>query len=120
MKAALRGLWLKCHRWTALGLGWLLIVSGLTGSLLVVARPLDRWLHPAYFVAAQQPAARAVSLEALRARLALEFGPKAAFSFRPPREAGMQARTPHAGNGDRHPPGTDTGLCLSPGGDASC
>ncbi|MDY0977557.1 PepSY-associated TM helix domain-containing protein [Massilia sp. CFBP9012] len=88
MTASLRGLWLKCHRWTALGLGWLLIVSGLTGSLLVVARPLDRLLHPAWFVAAQQPAAQALSLEALRARLATEFGPKAAFSFRPPRDAG--------------------------------
>ncbi|WP_306396293.1 PepSY-associated TM helix domain-containing protein [Telluria beijingensis] len=88
MTASLRGFWLKAHRWTALGLGWILVVSGLTGSLLVVARPLDRWLHPAYFVAAQQPAAPAVSLEALRLRLAAEFGPRAAFTFRPPREAG--------------------------------
>jgi len=88
MTASLRGVWLTCHRWTALGLGWLLIVSGLTGSLLVVARPLDRWLHPDYFVAAQQPAAQVVSLESLRVRLAREFGPTAAFTFRPPREAG--------------------------------
>ncbi|WP_137171699.1 PepSY domain-containing protein [Massilia sp. HP4] len=88
MTASLRSLWLKCHRWTALGLGWILIVSGLTGSLLVVARPLDRWLHPDYFVAAQQPAVSQVSLESLRMRLALEFGPKAAFTFRPPRADG--------------------------------
>lgn len=85
MTASLRSAWLKCHRWTALGLGWILIVSGLTGSLLVVARPVDRWLHPDYFVAQQQPVAPQVSLEALRTRLALEFGAKAAFTFRPPR-----------------------------------
>ncbi len=49
---ALRRVWLKCHRWIALALGWVLILSGITGSLLVVARPVDRWLHPDYFVAA--------------------------------------------------------------------
>jgi uncharacterized iron-regulated membrane protein len=127
---ALRSLWIRFHRWTALCLGWVLVLSGVTGSLLVVARPLDRWLHPAYFVAATpvadaaamnpdrpgeapgpnlQPgadgpasqdaassrdarlhaAARpAVSLEALRQRLAAEFGPRASFTFAPPREAG--------------------------------
>jgi len=88
MAAVLRSLWLTCHRWTALGLGWILILSGLTGSLLVVARPVDRWLHPDYFVAQQQSAAAQVSLEALRTRLALEFGPRAAFTFRPPRDDG--------------------------------
>lgn len=89
MTASLRSAWLTCHRWTALGLGWILILSGLTGSLLVVARPVDRWLHPDYFVAQQpQPAAAQVSLEALRTRLAREFGAKAAFTFRPPRANG--------------------------------
>lgn len=88
MTTTLRSAWLACHRWTALGLGWILILSGLTGSLLVVARPVDRWLHPDYFVAQQQPAAATVSLEALRARLAREFGPTAAFTFRPPRTDG--------------------------------
>ncbi|SAI49597.1 sulfite reductase [Bordetella ansorpii] len=51
MQARLRALWLTCHRWTALTLGWLLIVAGLTGALLVVTRPLDEWIHPEYFVA---------------------------------------------------------------------
>ena len=38
-----RRLWLSCHRWIALGLGGILILSGLSGALLVVARPLDQW-----------------------------------------------------------------------------
>ncbi len=83
-----RRLWLSCHRWIALGLGGILILSGLSGALLVVARPLDQWLHPAYFVAAGAATAQPASLESMRATLAAEFGPQAAFTFRPPREPG--------------------------------
>ncbi|KGD86857.1 membrane protein [Achromobacter sp. RTa] len=83
-----RRLWLFFHRWVALGLGGILILSGLSGALLVAARPIDQWLHPAYFVARHAPAPDAAPLEALRNRLAAEFGPDAAFTFRPPREMG--------------------------------
>jgi len=82
-----RRLWLFCHRWIALGLGGILILSGLTGALLVVARPVDRWLHPAYFVARHAAPQETLPLESLRSRLAAEFGPDAAFTFRPPRKA---------------------------------
>ncbi|EHK65471.1 PepSY-associated TM helix domain-containing protein [Achromobacter arsenitoxydans] len=84
----MRRLWLSCHRWMALSLGSILILSGLTGALLVVARPLDRLLHPDYFTAQGGSAAQPVSLESLRRGLAAEFGPQAAFTFRPPREPG--------------------------------
>ena len=96
-----RRIWLTCHRWIALGLGGILILSGLTGGLLVLARPLDRALHPAYFVADSGPAAGAVSLESLRRSLAREFGPDAAFTFSPPRKPGetMQARVRAAWRG---------------------
>ncbi|MFJ1299211.1 PepSY-associated TM helix domain-containing protein [Pseudomonadota bacterium AL_CKDN230030165-1A_HGKHYDSX7] len=47
-----RRLWLVCHRWIALTLGAILVLSGVTGALLVVARPLDRLLHADDFVAA--------------------------------------------------------------------
>lgn len=89
-----RRLWLTCHRWIALALGAILILSGLTGALLVVARPLDRLAHPDYFVARGDPAAQPASLESLRRDLAAQFGPRAAFTFRPPREPGetMQVR----------------------------
>jgi uncharacterized iron-regulated membrane protein len=84
----LRRLWLQCHRWIALGLGGILVLSGITGSVLVVARPMDRWLHSDYFVAGHHASHEPVSLEALRQRLAGEFGPGASFTFRPPRLAG--------------------------------
>jgi len=85
---ALRRLWLQCHRWTALSLGWVLIVSGLSGAVLVVARPLDHWLHPQYFVAQGDATRGAVALETVRRALAEEFGPRAGLTFRPPREPG--------------------------------
>ncbi|OWT80234.1 MULTISPECIES: PepSY domain-containing protein [unclassified Achromobacter] len=111
----MRKLWLQAHRWMALSLGWVLILSGLTGATLVVLRPLDQWLHPELFVAtgsgvadgagdAAGNAARSpvtgrslagggtpgtgVTLESLRATLAREFGGQGNFSFRPPREPG--------------------------------
>lgn len=89
----LRRLWLRVHRWVALGIGWVLILSGLTGAVLVAARPLDRWLHPGLFVAeapmgagisaAQAPA----TLDSVVRRMRAKFGPKASFTLRPPRQA---------------------------------
>ena len=84
---SLRLVWLKVHRWIALGIGWVLALVGLMGAILVVAQPLDRWAHPELFVAlptSQAPAA-APSLESIRQRLAGEFGKEAGFTFRPPR-----------------------------------
>jgi len=78
----LRALWLRLHRWTALALGWIPIVSGMTGAALVAVRPLDRLLHPGLFQATAAP------LEAVRQALDREFGARASYTFRPPREAG--------------------------------
>ena len=39
---SLRSLWLRLHRWLALGLGWILILAGFTGTLLIIGQPLDR------------------------------------------------------------------------------
>ncbi|MDY0744909.1 PepSY-associated TM helix domain-containing protein [Paucibacter sp. R3-3] len=85
---SLRRLWLRLHRWVALGLGWLLILAGITGAMLIVTRPLDRVLHPELFVARSTAGAPAVPLEALRQRVTAEFGPKTQFVMRPPREPG--------------------------------
>lgn len=38
--------WLILHRWAGLALGLFLAIQGLLGAYLVVADPLDRWLHP--------------------------------------------------------------------------
>jgi len=87
IRPALRRLWLKLHRWTALSLGWLLAVAALLGGLLTVAKPLDQWLHPALFVQTASSDTGPVKLEPVRQTLAREFGPSASFTFRPPRLA---------------------------------
>jgi uncharacterized iron-regulated membrane protein len=86
-RAALRKAWLQFHRWTALGLGWILVLSGFLGAILVVAKPLDRWANSALF---ESPAivdtrAPAASLESIRQSLLREFGPSGSYTFRPPR-----------------------------------
>ncbi len=85
---SLRRVWLRAHRWVALSMGGLLILSGISGAALVVARPLDQWLHSHYFRANDATPGAVVSLESVRQKLAAEFGDAAAFTFRPPREAG--------------------------------
>ncbi|WP_313697146.1 PepSY-associated TM helix domain-containing protein [Achromobacter sp.] len=83
-----RRVWLACHRWVALILGGILILSGLTGGLLVAARPLDRLLHPEYFVVESGAGDTAVPLESVRRSLAEAFGPDASLTFDPPDKAG--------------------------------
>lgn len=87
MRPSLRRTWLKLHRWIALSLGWLLALAALLGALLTGAKPLDRWAHPALFVQAHAAApAAGPGLETVRRQLQHEFGPEAAYTFRPPRE----------------------------------
>ncbi|SDC82283.1 Uncharacterized iron-regulated membrane protein [Variovorax sp. CF079] len=90
LRAPLRRLWLRIHRWIGLSLGPLLALTALLGAMLVVALPLDRYAHPAFFVArtAGDAAAAALPLESLRQRLLAEFGPDTNFTLRPPRKPG--------------------------------
>lgn len=46
MNGRWRKLWLKIHRWVGLTVGLLLVLLGLTGSLLVFDHAIDEWLHP--------------------------------------------------------------------------
>jgi uncharacterized iron-regulated membrane protein len=84
----MRRIWLKAHRWLALGLGWLLALVALAGAILVVAQPLDRLTHPQLFKA--EPSATgssiaAPTLESIRNQLIATFGRTAGFTLRPPR-----------------------------------
>lgn len=83
----LRQLWIRLHRWSALGVGWLLILSGLTGALLVIALPLDRALNPALFQVHSPATANAVRVPLAQVvqQLRAEFGPQASMTLRPPR-----------------------------------
>ncbi|HYD77105.1 PepSY-associated TM helix domain-containing protein [Ramlibacter sp.] len=89
MQPALRGSWLRLHRWVALALGWLLVLAGFLGALLTLARPLDQWSHPALF---RDPVAPAViaspSLDTVRLHLDRSFGDRASYTLRPPRAPG--------------------------------
>lgn len=86
--ARLRSLWLRIHRWLALSVGWVLILSGVTGAILIVAKPLDRWAHPQLFRAQSQPATGRVPLplQDVLEDMQAGFGPRASFTLRPPRE----------------------------------
>lgn len=86
----MRKIWLKVHRWVALGVGWLLALVALVGAILVVAQPLDRLIHPEFFKAERSAAGSATAaptLESIRGKLTAEFGSKASFTLRPPRES---------------------------------
>lgn len=87
---SLRSLWLRLHRWFALSLGWILILAGLTGALLVAAQPLDRLAHPEFFKAptTTQAAADTAPLAPILEQARQEFGSKATFRFKLPQEAG--------------------------------
>lgn len=87
IRPALRRLWLKLHRWTALCLGWLLALSALLGFALTVAKPLDQWAHPGFFVQKSPSSLGGAKLEGVRRELHSEFGPMASYTFRPPRQA---------------------------------
>lgn len=91
----LRRIWLKAHRWAALGFGWLLALVALAGAILVLAQPLDRWIHPQFFRAEQgagSSSVAAANLETIREQLVAEFGAKASVTLRPPRVSGETLR----------------------------
>jgi uncharacterized iron-regulated membrane protein len=83
MKPALRRLWLRLHRWVGLSLGIVLALVALTGATMIVWKPIDRWLNPALFTAAQPAPA---SLDKARVSLREAFGPEARLTLRPPRQ----------------------------------
>lgn len=82
-----RRLWLRLHRWVALSLGLLLALVALLGAALTVVEPLDRRANSPLFRVPDAKAPHPALLEGARARLRAEFGPAAALTFRPPREA---------------------------------
>lgn len=89
----MRRIWVKIHRWVALSVGWILSLVGVLGAILILAQPLDKWMHPELFKAEVENSAAAISatqvtLEEMRKQLIGEFGNKSSFTLRPPRVAG--------------------------------
>lgn len=69
------------HRWVGLTFGCILVFVAITGSLLVVAKPLDEALHPELF---NSSGLMRAPLQPMVSRLRAEFGPQAAFNVRLP------------------------------------
>lgn len=66
----------RCHLWLGLSLGLLLVMLGLTGSVLVFYVEIDRWLHPEQDVAGQaMPASYDAAILTLRERFPDKHGP---------------------------------------------
>jgi uncharacterized iron-regulated membrane protein len=85
MRQRLRRCWLTLHRWVGLSFGCVLIVAAITGSVLVLARPLDAAMHPELF---RTSGTQRGSLQPIVSRLRDEFGPDAALNMRMPTHAG--------------------------------
>jgi uncharacterized iron-regulated membrane protein len=77
----LRHGWRVLHRWVGLSFGCLLLVSAVSGIVLVFARPLDEALHPELFRSSGESR---VALQTVVSRLRAEFGPEATFTLRLP------------------------------------
>ena len=82
----LRRIWLKAHRWLALSVGWILALVGLTGAILVVAQPLDRWSHPELFKVQQVTPGANISVQGVHEKLVAKFDHQSSFTLRAPRD----------------------------------
>lgn len=67
-----RSIWFQIHLWLGLTLGMVGIVVGLSGSILVVDREIDEWLHPARYEITGSQVALPFAEYAERAAQALE------------------------------------------------
>lgn len=85
MRLRLRRYWMTLHRWVGLSFGLVLLTAAVTGSLLVLASPLDRALHSELFAAGNRPDA---ALQPVVSRLRGEFGSAVAFNIRLPARPG--------------------------------
>lgn len=104
MRPFLRRGWLKAHRWLGLSLGMVLMLAAFTGSLLLLADPLDKAINQHLFTA-NDPGS--VAYGAVMQKIRGEFPPEAAFTLRPPRHPGESlqviVRGPWTGTVFLHP-----------------
>lgn len=86
---ARRKLWLEAHLWLGLTAGAVLLLIGLTGSVLVFWHELDGWLNPGLLRVEASPSAQPLPLAALgeAAKAALPVGAQATW-IEFPRHAG--------------------------------
>jgi uncharacterized iron-regulated membrane protein len=84
----MRRWWRAFHRYVGLSVGLLLVLLGLTGSLITYQYELDRWLNPALLRVAPGPARLPFAVLQARAQAALPHGTVLGWARLAPDDAG--------------------------------
>ena len=78
---SVRGLWVWIHRWVGLFMVLVLVIEGLTGSLIAFRAPLSRWLAPGLYVHAPRGGARPLPLGELAEKAQAAIAPRARVAY---------------------------------------
>jgi uncharacterized iron-regulated membrane protein len=83
MSWSARGAWVWLHRWVGLLAALVLVIEGLTGSLLAFRAPITRWLAPGQHASAPFPGAKPLSMGEIgdRAEAILGAGGRVGYFF---------------------------------------
>lgn len=78
---SLRGVWVWIHRWVGLLMVVVLVIEGVTGSLVAFRVPLSRWLAPAHYARPPADGAPPLALAALATRVQAHIGSRARVAY---------------------------------------
>ncbi len=78
---SVRGVWVWIHRWVGLLMVLVLVIEGVTGSLLAFRAPLSRWLAPALYARPPIVGASPLALGELATRVQVLIGPRARIAY---------------------------------------
>ena len=78
---SLRGAWIWIHRWVGLLMVPVLVIEGVTGSLVAFRAPLSRWLAPAHYARAPASGAAPLALGELATKVQAHIGPHARVAY---------------------------------------
>lgn len=76
-----RRAWVWIHRWVGLAMVVVLVIEGLTGSLVAFREPLSRWLAPGHYARAPAPGAKPLDLGELATRVEAHIAPRARIAY---------------------------------------
>ena len=79
--ASLRGVWVWIHRWVGLLMVSVLVIEGVTGSLVAFRSPLSRWLAPTFYASPPLDGARPLPLGDLAKKVQARIGPRARVAY---------------------------------------
>ena len=76
-----RPIWVWLHRWIGLLMVLVLVIEGLTGSLIAFRAPLSRWMAPGLFAQVPHAGARPLPLAQLAVKAQESIGPRARVAY---------------------------------------